>query len=269
MGQGGREARRPSSCEEGAPERPAPPASDPRPTRAGTIRLPPLSSPRGGPPRERVARGRARQTATCAPREEDTLRRSRPGGRLPARACPRIAVGNVGHRPVVHRLRLRPLHEAAGRRTAPAPPGQGRRGRAWPRPKGVPEAASGLFNRWRPTTCGVAALGMLRLGPVTRAAEEGEGSPGRRASPGRGSAGRRERAEAAAKGPRHADELNPAGGGGSGAAAGTPRALALKRAQLKGDPAAPARPPPGWKASGRPRLRGSIRSSHVGAGHGR
>ena len=151
----------------------------------------------------------------------------------------------------------------------PPRPVRGGGGRAWPRPKGVPEAASGLFNRWRPTTCGVAALGMLRLGPVTRAAVEGEGSPGRRASPGRGSAGRRERAEAAAKGPRHADELNPAGGGGSGAAAGTPRALALKRAQLKGDPAAPARPPPGWKASGRPRLRSSIRSSHVGAGHGR
>ena len=61
------------------------------------IQLPPLSSPRNGPPQEqRRARWGHLLPGTCAPRVEDTSRPSRPGGRLWASVGPRMPNGNDG-----------------------------------------------------------------------------------------------------------------------------------------------------------------------------
>ena len=78
------------------------------------IQLPPLSSPRCGPPAGWLQRQRLRLPGTCTPQEEGILRQSRPEGRLPARTCPQLSLGIDGHQPVIHRPLRRPLREQRG-----------------------------------------------------------------------------------------------------------------------------------------------------------
>lgn len=113
-----------------------------------------------------------------------------------------------------------------------APPGQGAEGRGPGRGRRASRLQRQLLNRWRPTTCGVAASGMLRPGRWARTGGRGGGFR-RDVAPhlahrGPGGARRPPRGR-----PRHADEDIPAAGEeGAAQPRRTPEALALKRASL-------------------------------------
>ena len=94
----------------------AQPGTAPPPAREwpsnSVIQLPPLSSPRDGPPQNSLGpRKDDCETVTWAPREEDTAGRSRRQGRLPTAAYPRKSDKNLSQRPVIHR----PQHHRVAR----------------------------------------------------------------------------------------------------------------------------------------------------------
>jgi len=79
------------------------------PTRA--IRLPPLRSPKDGPPQISTLDPRGPcpgDTAAYASQEEDTVPRSRPGAAIGSGLPPNCLANNVCHRPTIHRLRQSP-----------------------------------------------------------------------------------------------------------------------------------------------------------------
>jgi hypothetical protein len=101
-----------SSLGRGDPRVARPPTHDRRARRlqAGVagraIHLPPLSSPRCGPPQDRSGHGPPR-TATYAPQEEDTAGRSHPKAATGQGLPPSVFCKNDSHRPTIHRPQRR------------------------------------------------------------------------------------------------------------------------------------------------------------------
>jgi hypothetical protein len=87
---------------------------------AAPIQLPPLSSPRGGPPRGVVGPQGPPYAATCAPQKEGTRPRPRPGAATGWGLPPRIW-RSVGHQPAVHRPLVSPAGRGGQRGFGPRP----------------------------------------------------------------------------------------------------------------------------------------------------
>jgi hypothetical protein len=89
-----------------------------------TIQLPPLSFPRGGPLHRSSGACAPSQSATWAPLEEDTVRRSHFRGYLP-RLTPDLIAHSPSQRPVIHSTHQGPPAELTGllSQTPPAPVG--------------------------------------------------------------------------------------------------------------------------------------------------
>ena len=177
-------------------------------TRARTIQLPPLSSPRGGPPQERVGRdGLTRLRHASLGRRMPYAGHAPEGGYRPGRAPESLlitlAIGHSSTDSIVARCARQ--RDVGPRR----PPGRGARARAWPRPKGVPVAAVGCSTGSDLRLAAWLYRGCCGPGREARCAD---GGPRRDVALHLTPEGR-ERAEAAAWATTTRDEAHPAGGG--------------------------------------------------------
>ena len=106
--------------EEGVPESTQPLGSWQQRVNAGrralqAIQLPPLSSPKCGPPQSRGRQKPNARTVTCTPQEEDAVHpHVSTECRKRAWAYPQVSYENVSHRPTIHRLHPRPLEDQRG-----------------------------------------------------------------------------------------------------------------------------------------------------------
>jgi hypothetical protein len=126
---------------EGIPSVPSTPVEDRHDRPA--IHLPPLSSPRGGPPRGRRAPKGTPRAAACTPQAEITRLTGHTRGRLPASVCPQVSR-------IASTLKGTSASELAGRPVASIKTSSVKNALHWPpacpganEPRGIPRCWTG------------------------------------------------------------------------------------------------------------------------------